>query len=64
MNTAAPMSFFANLSIPPKILIGPEHIEVRLNKRANNPILLHSGLVGTPFTLPWVQNKPFLVTLR
>ncbi len=52
------------IDTPAKILIGPEQIEVRLNKRANNPILLHSGLVGTPFALPWVHNKQFVVTLR
>ena len=63
-HSGADVLFRKFIDTPAKILIGPEHIEVRLNKRANNPILLHSGLVGTPFTLPWVQNKPFLVTLR
>ena len=63
-HSGADVLFRKFIDTPAKILIGPKHIEGRLNKRANNPILLHSGLVGTPFTLPWVQNKPFLVTLR
>jgi transposase len=52
------------IDTPAKIMIENDHIEVRLNKRANNPILLHSGLVGTPFELPWVKNHKFVVTLR
>ena len=47
-----------------KIFIGKKEIEIRLNKRAHNPILLESGLINTPFKLPWVNNKNFIITLR
>jgi hypothetical protein len=52
------------IDTPAKIFIRPKEIEVRLNKRANNPILLHSGFVNSPFRLPWLQNKTVRITLR
>lgn len=52
------------IDTPAKIFIGPREIEVRLNKRANNPILLRSGFIGDPFRLPWVRNKFVRITLR
>lgn len=52
------------IDTPAHIFIGKHEIEVRLNKRANNPILIHSGLVNTSFKLPWVQNRKFIITLR
>lgn len=52
------------IDTPGKIIIGNNEIEVRLNKRANNPILLHSGLLNTPFKLPWLQNRNVTITLK
>lgn len=52
------------IDTPGKIIIGNNEIEVRLNKRANNPILLHSGLINTPFKLPWLHNRNVIVTLK
>jgi len=52
------------IDTPAKIIIGNNEIEVRLNKRANNPILLQSGLINTPFKLPWLQNKNVVITLK
>ena len=52
------------IDTPAKIFIGKKEIEIRLNKRANNPILLESGLINTTFKLPWVNNKNFIITLR
>ncbi len=52
------------IDTPGKIIVGNNEIEVRLNKRANNPILLHSGLINTPFKLPWLQNRNVIITLK
>jgi transposase len=63
-NCGARVVFRKFIDTPAKIFIKPKEIEVRLNKRANNPILLHSGFVNSPFRLPWLQNKTVLITLR
>ncbi len=52
------------IDTPAKIFISPKEIEVRLGKRANNPILIHSGFVNSPFKLPWLHNKTVSITLR
>jgi len=52
------------IDTPAKVFISPEEIEVRLGKRANNPILIHSGFLNNPFKLPWLQNKTVRITLR
>jgi len=63
-NCGARVIFRKFIDTPAKIFIRPKEIEVRLNKRANNPILLHSGFVNSPFRLPWLQNKTVRITLR
>jgi transposase len=63
-NSGARVIFRKFIDTPARIFIGPKEIEVRLNKRANNPILLHSGFVNSPFRLPWLQNKNVRITLR
>jgi hypothetical protein len=62
--SGADVLFRKFVDTPAKITIGKKEIEVKLSKRANNPILIHSGLINTPFRLPWVQNKVFIITLR
>jgi hypothetical protein len=52
------------IDTPAKIFISPKEIEVRLGKRANNPILIHSGFVNSPFKLPWLHNKTVRITVR
>ena len=52
------------IDIPGKIHVEAKEIEVRLNKRAINPILLQSGLLNTPFTLPWIPGKPIRISVR
>ena len=52
------------IDTPAKIFISPKEIEVRLGKRANNPILIHSGFVNSSFKLPWLHNKTVYITLR
>ena len=52
------------IDTPANVFISPEEIEVRLGKRANNPILIHSGFLNSPFKLPWLQNKTVRITLR
>ena len=52
------------IDVPATIIIGKKDIEVRLNKRANNPILLNSGLIYTPFKLPWLKNMNIIITLK
>lgn len=52
------------IDTPAKIIIGKNNLEVKLNKRANNPILLQSGLINTPFKLPWVKNLQVMITVQ
>jgi transposase len=52
------------IDTPAKIFVARKEIEVRLNKRANNPILIHSGFINKPFRLPWLGNKAIRITLR
>ena len=52
------------IDTPGKIHIGTDEIEVRLNKRATNPILLQSGLLNTPFDFPWIHGKHLRITVR
>lgn len=64
-HSGADVIFRKFIDTPAKIFIGQNEIEVRFSKRANNPILLHSRLVNTPFKLPWITNtKNFIITLR
>jgi transposase len=63
-HSGARVVFRKFIDTPAKIFIRQKEIEVRLNKRANNPILLHSGFVNSPFRLPWLQNKVIRITLR
>ena len=63
-HSGAGVVFRKFIDTPAKIFIRAKEIEVRLNKRANNPILLHSGFVNSPFRLPWLQNKIIRITLR
>ena len=52
------------IDTPGQIHVGTEEIEVRLNKRATNPILLQSGLLNVPFNLPWIPGKQIRITVR
>lgn len=63
-HSGADVIFRKFIDTPARISIGNKEIEVRLNKRANNPILLHSGLLNKPFRLPWLQNRNVIITLR
>ncbi|MCP4258953.1 MAG: hypothetical protein GY774_15830 [Planctomycetes bacterium] len=63
-HSGAGVVFRKFIDTPAKIVIGPKEIEVRLNKRANNPILTHSGFVNNPCKLPWLQNKTVRITLQ
>ena len=62
--SGAEVIFRKFIDTPARIFIQPEEIEVRLNKRANNPILIESGFVNVPFQLPWLQNRTVRITLR
>lgn len=63
-HSGAGVIFRKFIDTPARIFITPKEIEVRLNKRANNPILIDSGFVNSPFRLPWLQNKTVRITLR
>ncbi|MHC4459222.1 MAG: hypothetical protein ACYS0I_19445 [Planctomycetota bacterium] len=63
-HSSAKVIFRKFIDTPAKIFIRPKEIEVQLNKRANNPILIHSGFVNSPFRIPWLQNKTVCITLR
>jgi transposase len=63
-SSSAGVIFRKFIDTPAKIFIGAKEIEVRLNKRANNPILIHSGFINNPFRLPWLQNKTVRITLK
>ena len=62
--SGAQVIFRKFIDTPAKIFIGNKEIEVRLNKRANNPILLHSGLLYEPFKLPWLHNRKIIISIR
>lgn len=63
---AAPRTIFRKfIDTPANIIVGSKEIEVRLHKRADNPILLKSGLLYKPFSLPWIlTSQKFVVTTR
>lgn len=63
-HSGAEVLFRKFIDTPGKIFIGEKEIEVRLNKRANNPILLKSGLLNSTFSLPWIKGKKFIITVR
>ena len=63
-HTGAGVIFRKFIDTPAKIFVRPKEIEVMLNKRANNPILIDSGFINSPFRLPWLQNKTVRITLR
>jgi transposase len=62
---ATPNTIFRKfIDTPATINIGNDEIEVRLNKRADNPILLNSGLLYSKFKLPWLSKRPVVITTR
>lgn len=63
---ASPRTIFRKfIDTPATVIIGEKEIEIRLNKRADNPILLKSGLLYNPFTLPWIETThKIIVTTR
>ena len=63
-HSGAEVIFRQFIDTPGKIFIGEKEIEVRLNKRANNPILLKSGLLNSTFSLPWIKGKKIIITIR
>ncbi len=63
-HSGADVIFRKFIDTPAKIVVPPKEIEVRLGKRVNNPILIESGFLNTPFKLPWLQNKTVRITLQ
>lgn len=63
-HSGAGIIFRKFIDTPARIFISPREVEVRLAKRANNPILIDSGFIDTPFKLPWLKNKAVRITLR
>ena len=63
-HSGADVVFRKFIDTPRKIFIGEKEIEIRLNKRANNPILLKSGLLNSTFSLPWIKEKKLIITVR
>lgn len=63
-HSGAGVIFRKFIDTPARIFISPQEIEVRLGKRANNPILIDSGFIDTPFKLPWLRNKAVRIILR
>lgn len=63
---ASPRTIFRKfIDTPATVVIGEKEIEIRLNKRADDPILLKSGLLYTPFSLPWMETVyKIIVTTR
>lgn len=62
--SGADVIFRKFVDTPAKIILGKKEIEVKLSKRAHNPILIQSGLVNAPFRLPWLPNRNMIITLR
>ena len=59
---ASPRTIFRKfVDTPATVIVGEKEIEIRLNKRADNPILLKSGMLYTPFSLPWIETDHTIV---
>lgn len=59
---ASPRTIFRKfIDTPATVYSGENEIEIRLNKRADNPILLKSGFLYKPFILPWIKTKHKIV---
>ena len=63
---ASPRTIFRKfVDTPATVIVGENEIEIRLNKRADNPILLKSGILYNPFSLPWIEtNYKIILTTR
>ena len=44
------------------VSITPQHIDVRFQKRAHNPLLLDAGFHQSKVTIPWLGNKQLHLT--
>jgi len=63
-NATPDVIFRKFIDTPAKIYVRDQEVEVCLNKRSDNPILLHAGILNQTFKLPWVGNKTFRITLK
>ena len=58
----ARMIFRDLIDIPATVVITPEQVQVRFHRRAHLPILLASGLLNSPVTVPWWNDLPLVLT--
>ncbi len=55
---AKPRTLFRNfIKVPAVIRIGEDIIEIRLERRANNPFLLNAGYLETDIAVPWLEGR-------
>ena len=51
------------LDTPARVTIAEEAITVHLPRRAHNPILLDTGLIGAPSAIPWWGGRPLRIEI-
>jgi hypothetical protein len=63
---ASPRTIFRKcIDTPATVIVGGTEVEICLNKRADNPILLKSGLLYTPLDMPWLESsRKIVITTR
>ena len=45
-----------------RVEIGTQRIQVRIGRRAYNPVLIQAGLADTPVPIPWLNDLPLQIT--
>jgi hypothetical protein len=50
------------LNMPAKVEVSPDVVRVQFHRRAHLPIVVNSGLLDTPVTIPWWNNAQLVMT--
>lgn len=56
------MIFRDLIDTPATVLITADQVQVRFHHRAHLPIVLASGLLNVPITVPWWNDMPLVST--
>ena len=47
-----------------RVEIRPDHIQVRIGRRAHNPLLVAAGFADEAVPIPWLENRPLRLVFR
>ena len=45
-----------------RVEIGPQRIQVRIGRRAYNPVLMQAGFADNAVRIPWLRNLPLQIS--